>query len=321
MNRKRRVTVLGGAGMMGTVLAQQLAQRNFLEVILYDRDDRGEGRAGDVRESAPVLGFYPTIRGTSRMEDIAASDIIVDVTGVARHPGDSREDLFPKNAKTSYDLIRQATKVSPESIVIVFTNPLDLMTEVALRACEFPRQRVFGAALADTIRLRTLVAQRLQISPSDVTTMVIGPHTEDCVPLLAYTSVGGIPISHFLSASDIEMLVVEMKNEGERLVLRTGRGAFIAPAIAGADLIESMALGTRRVVTCSVRLEGEYGLDNVSIGVPAIVGPLGIEEILKVPLTDQESVRLRKGADDIRNGIDRLVEPSLRRFQYGTMDL
>jgi malate dehydrogenase len=295
--------------MLGTALAQRLAERDYLDVILYDREERGVGRASDICEGAPLVGFEPRIRGTGSVADTAGSDIIIDVTGVARHPGETREDLFPKNARNTFDLVRDAVHASPESIVIVFTNPLDLVTELAMRASGLPRERVFGAATADSIRLKTFIARRLQVSARDVTALVIGSHTEDCVPIRSSITVGGIPIAHFLSDDELEAIISATKNEGGNLVRQTGRGAFIAPAVTGMDLVDAIALSKGRVVTCCVMLNGEFGIAGVCLGVPAVVSGSGIEQIVQLELTEAEQAALQHCAAGVRQGVRDLVDP------------
>jgi malate dehydrogenase len=299
---RRKVTVIG-AGNVGATTAQLIAQTGLADVVLVDIvEGLPQGKALDLAEAAPVIGYDVKVTGTNDYADTADSKIIVVTSGLPRKPGMSRDDLIAVNAGIVGGVVKAATAVSPDAIVIVVTNPLDAMCHVAMRASGFPRERVIGmAGVLDSARFRSFIAAELEVSVRDVRAFVLGGHGDTMVPLPRYSTVGGVPITELLSAERVEELVVRTRNGGAEVValLKTG-SAFYAPAASVVEMVESILLDRRRVLPCAVYLQGEYGVDGLFVGVPVVLGQGGMEKIVEIELTDDEAAAFARSAEAVR---------------------
>jgi malate dehydrogenase len=267
-----------------------------------------QGKALDLAEAAPVIGYDVKITGTNDYADTAGSKIIVVTSGIPRKPGMSRDDLIATNAGIVGGVVKAAAAVSPDAIVIVVTNPLDAMCHVAMRASGFPRERVIGmAGVLDSARFRSFIAEELEVSVRDVFAFVLGGHGDTMVPLPRYSTVGGVPITELLSAERIEQLVARTRNGGAEVValLKTG-SAFYAPAASVVGMVESILLDRRRVLPCAVLLQGEYGVDGLFVGVPVVLGRAGLERVFEITLTAEERVAFDRSAAAVRELVAKL---------------
>ena len=299
---RRKVTVIG-AGNVGATTAQLIAQTGLADVVLVDIvEGLPQGKALDLAEAAPVIGYDVRVTGTNDYADTAGSKIIVVTSGIPRKPGMSRDDLIATNAGIVGGVVRAATAVSPDAIVIVVTNPLDAMCHVAMRASGFPRERVIGmAGVLDSARFRSFIAEELEVSVRDVRAFVLGGHGDTMVPLPRYSTVGGVPITEMMTAERIEALVDRTRNGGAEVValLKTG-SAFYAPAASVVEMIESILLDRRRVLPCAAYLQGEYGVDGLYVGVPVVLGQAGMEKIVEIELTAEEAAAFAHSAAAVR---------------------
>jgi len=299
---RRKVTVIG-AGNVGATTAQLIAQTGLADVVLVDIvEGLPQGKALDLAEAAPVIGYDVRVTGTNDYADTAGSKIIVVTSGIPRKPGMSRDDLIATNAGIVGGVVKAATTVSPDAIVIVVTNPLDAMCHVAMRASGFPRQRVIGmAGVLDSARFRSFIAEELEVSVRDVRAFVLGGHGDTMVPLPRYSTVGGVPITELMTAERIEALVDRTRNGGAEVValLKTG-SAFYAPAASVVEMIESILLDRRRVLPCAAYLQGEYGVDGLYVGVPVVLGQAGMEKIVEIELTAEEAAAFAHSAAAVR---------------------
>lgn len=305
----KKITVIG-AGNVGATAAQRIAEKRLAEkVVLVDiLDGIPQGKALDMWESAPVEMFDTAVIGSNHYEETEGSEIVVITAGLARKPGMTRDDLLLANAKIVKSVTEQVAPQCPDSIIIVVSNPLDVMTYVAMKASGFDRNRVIGmAGVLDTARFRLFLAQELDVSVRDIQAMVLGGHGDSMVPLVRYSTVSGIPISELISAKRIDKLVDRAKNGGIEIVnyLKTG-SAFYAPSASAVEMVEAIARNGKRILPCSVFLQGEYKLNDVFVGVPVKLGSNGIEEIIELNLTDQETFALKKSADDVAAQIAKL---------------
>jgi malate dehydrogenase len=298
-----KITVVGG-GNVGATAAQGLARRNLArEVVIVDIiDGVPQGKGLDQWESAPIEGFDTRVTGSNSYDAAAGSDIVVITAGIARKPGMSREDLLNTNAGIVQQVSEQVARTSPEAIVIMVSNPLDVMAYVCLRTTGFPRERVVGmAGVLDTARYRSFIAQELSVSVEDIQALVLGGHGDTMVPLSSYTTISGIPLTQFLPQERIAKLVDRARTGGAEIVglLKTG-SAYYAPAAASVQMVESIVLDKKRILPCSAWLQGEYGLEGLFLGVPCKLGRGGLEQVIEVTLTDAEHAALRKSADAVR---------------------
>ncbi|MCK9212802.1 MAG: malate dehydrogenase [Ignavibacteriaceae bacterium] len=305
----KKITVIGG-GNVGSTAAQRIAEKQLAqEVVLVDiLEGVPQGKALDMWESAPVEGFDSAVVGANDYAATANSDIVVITAGLARKPGMSRDDLLLANTKIVKSVTEQVVTHSPNSILIVVSNPLDVMAYVAKKVSGFKKQRVIGmAGILDSARFRLFIAQELNVSVRDVQAMVLGGHGDSMVPLVRYSTVAGIPITELISADRIEALVTRARNGGIEIVnfLKTG-SAYYAPSSAAVEMVEAIARNSNRVLPCSAWLEGEYGLHDVYCGVPVKLNTNGIEQILELKLTDAEIAGLKKSADDVTANIKKL---------------
>ena len=303
---RKKITVVG-AGNVGATVAQRLFERGYADIVLVDIvEGLPQGKALDMLESGPVLGTDSKITGTNSYEDTANSDVVVITAGIARKPGMSRDDLLFTNMDIVGGVAEQVAKYSPESIIIVVSNPLDAMAQQALDITKFPRERVIGmAGILDTARFRTFLSEAVNASVEDVQAYVLGGHGDTMVPLVQSTNVAGIPISKLLAPDVLEPIVQRARDGGAEIVglLKTG-SAFYAPTAAVAQMVDSIILDKKRIVPCAAYLKGEYGIDGLYIGVPVKLGAKGIEEIIEVELSTDEKANLDNSAAAVTELID-----------------
>jgi malate dehydrogenase len=303
---KPKIAVVG-AGMVGSSAALKMAQKELGDIVLVDVVEFvAEGKALDMAESSPLDGFDVALVGkTNDYSVIKDSDVVVITAGVPRKPGMTRMDLLMTNAGIVETISNHIRELAPNSIVIVVTNPLDVMTYVAWKVTGFPRERVMGqAGVLDSIRMRYFVAQELGVSVKDVQAMVLGSHGDQMVPLPRYTTVSGVPITELLPPETIERINDRTRKAGTEIVnlLKTG-SAYYAPGAAVAEMVEAIVRDKKRLMPCSVLLKGEYGLNDVFIGVPVILGKNGVERIVELKLTEEELKALHQSAEEVRKGI------------------
>jgi malate dehydrogenase len=304
-----KITVIGG-GNVGATAAQRIAEKELAhEVVLVDVvEGLPQGKGLDMYESAPVEGFDSKITGTNGYEETAGSDIVLITAGIARKPGMSRDDLQNTNAGIVKACTEQAVKRSPHAIIIVVSNPLDVMTYVALKVSGFERNRVIGmAGVLDSARFRTFIAQELRVSVEDVSAFVLGGHGDSMVPLPRYSTVAGIPLPDLLDQATIDRLVKRTRDGGIEIVnyLKTG-SAYYAPSSSAVQMIEAIVRDKKRILPCSVWLKGEYGITDNVVGVPIKIGAKGMEEIIQIKLTGPEQEALNKSAADVKGNIGKL---------------
>ena len=310
---RRKITVVG-AGNVGGTTAQRLAERDYADVVLVDIvEGLPQGKALDLLESGPVEGFDSLVTGANGYEETAGSSVVVITSGIARKPGMSRDDLLLTNAKIVGDVTRKVAEASPDAVIVVVSNPLDAMAQIAYSVSGFPRERVIGmAGVLDSARFRTFIAQELNVSVEDVTAFVLGGHGDTMVPLPRYSTVAGIPITELLPQERIDALVDRTANGGAEIVglLKTG-SAFYAPASSVAVMVDSIMLDKRRILPCAAYLQGEYGIDGLYVGVPCKLGANGLEEVIQISLTDDEARRLQRSAAAVEELVSVLKQNQL----------
>ena len=299
--KKAKITVIG-AGNVGATTAHRLAEGRIGDVILVDvLEGVPQGKALDLYQAAPVVHHDCSVVGTNDYEATAGSDIIVMTAGLARKPGMSRDDLQDANAKVVIECVSRAVRKSRDSIIIMVTNPLDVMCEVARRVSRFPRERVIGmAGILDTARMRAFIALEMGVSTDSVFALVLGGHGDSMVPLPRYTTVSGVPLPELLPKERIDAIVQRTAQGGGEIVklLKTG-SAYYAPAAGVFEMVDSIAGDRKKILPCSVFLQGEFGLNDVYVGVPAKLGAKGMEGVFEVKLTPDEKARLAKSAADV----------------------
>lgn len=310
MNRRKKIAVIG-SGFTGATTALYLAQRELGDVVLVDRPEQEnptKGKALDMQEAAPILGFDASVKGTSNYADINGADIVVITAGIARKPGMSREDLVSTNAAVMTAVTKEIVAHAPESIIIVLTNPVDAMTYTVYQASGFPKERVIGqSGVLDTARFRTFLAEELNVSVKDVSGFVLGGHGDDMVPLMRYSQAGGIPIEKLISKERLEAIVDRTRKGGGEIVQLLGNGsAYYAPAAAIAEMVEAILKDQRRILPAIAYLEGEYGYDDMYFGVPVILGGNGVEHVYELELTTEEQEALNRSASTVRSVLDLL---------------
>jgi malate dehydrogenase len=301
MNRKK-ITVVG-AGNVGATCAQRLAERDYADVVLVDIvEGLPQGKALDLNQSGPVVGYEAQVVGTDGYEETAGSEIVVITSGSPRKPGMSRDDLLEINKSIVGDVSAQVRDRSPDAIVIVVTNPLDAMCHVAFDTTQFPRQRVIGmAGVLDSARFRTFLAWELGVSVRDVTGFVLGGHGDTMVPVVSYTNVAGIPIRQKIDDSRLEEIVQRTRDGGAEVGKLLQKGsAFYAPSAGVAEMVDSIVLDQKRILPCAALCQGEYGIDNLFVGVPVMLGRDGIEKIVEIELTEDEKQELANSASAVQ---------------------
>lgn len=306
--QRKKITVVG-AGFTGATTALMLAQKELGDVVLLDipqLENPTKGKALDMLEASPVQGFDSNIIGTSNYEDAADSDIVIITAGVARKPGMSRDDLVNTNAGIVKAVCESVKKYCPNSIVILLSNPVDAMTYAAFKTLGFSKNRVIGqSGVLDTARYCTFIAQELNVSVEDVRGFVLGGHGDDMVPLVRYSSVGGIPIDTLIPAERIDAIVKRARVGGGEIVNLLGNGsAYYAPAASLVQMAEAILKDKKRILPVIAYLEGEYGYQDLFMGVPAILGGDGIENIFELELTPDEKAALDRSAESVRSVIE-----------------
>ena len=303
---RSKITVVG-AGFVGSTLVQRLAERDYADVVMYDIvPNMPQGKALDMLQAGPVLGYDSLVTGTNDYADTANSDIVVVTSGFPRKPGMTRDDLVKKNQEIVTQVTEQIAKHSPNAILVVVTNPLDAMAQLALHVSGFPRERVIGmAGVLDTARFRTFIAQEVGASVRDVQAYVLGGHGDTMVPLSRMCTVAGVPIAQLMSAERIEQIVQRTRDGGAEIVKLLGTGsAYFAPSASVLQMVDSILLDKKMIVPCAVYLTGEYGINNLFVGVPAKLGAKGIEQVVEIELTEEERTLLQKSASAVKELVD-----------------
>jgi len=315
--QRAKISVIG-AGNVGATTAQWCAAAELGDIVLLDvpqTEGIPKGKALDLTQAAPIVGFEASILGTTDYEDTAASDVVVVTAGIARKPGMSRDDLLTTNARIVTAVAEQVRKTSPDAVIIVVSNPLDAMVQRAYQVTGFPRQRVIGqAGVLDTARFRAFVAMELGVCVEDVTAMLLGGHGDTMVPLARCCSVGGIPVTALLDPERLTQIVERTRNGGAEIVglLKTG-SAYYAPAAATAQMVEAIVRDQRRLIPCAALCEQEYGVGGYYVGVPVILGASGVQKIIELPLTPEEKAAFDRSAAAVKSLVatmDRLLNPT-----------
>jgi malate dehydrogenase len=295
------VTVVG-AGNVGATAAQEIARRDYADVVLVDiKEGLPQGKALDIDQAAPVLGYEPSVVGTNGYDETDGSDVVVITAGVPRTGDMSRDDLVTTNEGIVGSVTREVVEHSPDGILIIVSNPLDAMCHVAKNVSGRPRERVFGmAGILDTARFRTFIAMETGASAKDITAMVLGGHGDQMVPVVSATTVGGVPLTKLVSTERIDAMVERTRKGGGELVKLLGTSAWYAPGAAAAQMVDAVLLDQKRVLPCTALLQGEYGIDDLYMGVPVKLGSGGVEEIVELDLTDGERAALEESAAAVR---------------------
>ncbi|MGE7766506.1 malate dehydrogenase [Peribacillus sp. NPDC096540] len=304
MSKRKKITVVG-AGFTGATAAFLAAQKELGDIVLVDipqAENPTKGKALDMAEAAPVQGFDANIIGTSNYADTADSDVVIITAGIARKPGMSRDDLVQTNQKVMKSVTKEVVKHSPNTTIIVLTNPVDAMTYTVYKESGFPKERVIGqSGVLDTARFRTFVAQELNLSVKDVTGFVLGGHGDDMVPLVRYSYAGGIPLETLIPQDRLEAIVARTRTGGGEIVNLLGNGsAYYAPAASLVEMAEAILKDQRRVLPSIAYLEGEYGFEGIYLGVPTVLGANGIEQIIELELTEDEKAALSKSVESVK---------------------
>jgi malate dehydrogenase len=304
------ITVVG-AGNVGATTAQRVAEKELARrVVMVDVvEGVPQGKGLDQWQSAPIEGFDSRVIGANGYDETVGSDIVIITAGIARKPGMSRDDLLNTNAGIVKQVSEQIARTSPNAIIIVVSNPLDVMCYVAKKVTGFPRERVIGmAGVLDTARYRAFLAEALDVSVRDIQAMVLGGHGDTMVPLISYTTVSGIPVTQLLDRKTLDDIVDRTRNGGAEIVkhLKTG-SAYYAPSSGAVQMAEAIVFDQKRVLPCAAWLEGEYGMSGLFLGVPVKLGRRGVEKVLEVELTSKERVDLGKSAEAVREPMSKLT--------------
>jgi malate dehydrogenase len=298
---RRKVTVVG-AGNVGATAAQEIARRDYADVVLVDiKEGLPQGKALDIDQAASVLGYEPSVVGSNGYGETKGSDVVVITAGVPRTGDMSRDDLVSVNEGIVGSVTREVVEHSPDAILIIVSNPLDAMCHVAKNVSGWPRERVFGmAGILDTARFCAFISMETGASVKDVTAMVLGGHGDQMVPVVSATTVGGVPLTKLVSADKIEAMVERTRKGGGEIVKLLGTSAWYAPGAAAAQMVDSVVLDQKRVLPCTALLQSEYGIDDLYMGVPVKLGAGGIEEIFELDLTGEERTALDESAAAVR---------------------
>ncbi len=298
----KKVTVVG-AGNVGATTAQRLAEKELCDVVLIDIiEGVPQGKALDLTEAAPIEKHDAGLIGSNNYEASEKSDVVIITAGIARKPGMSRDDLLNTNTKIMKSVTEQIARFSPDAILIIVSNPLDAMCHVAYKASNFPRNRVIGmAGVLDSARFRAFISMELNVSVENTHAFVLGGHGDTMVPLPRYSTVAGIPVTELISNERIDALIERTRKGGAEIVglLKTG-SAYYAPASAAVEMAEAVLKDKKKILPCAAYLEGEYGINDLFIGVPVKLGSNGIEEIIQIKLTDEENAALKRSADAVK---------------------
>jgi malate dehydrogenase len=306
MNRK--VTVVGGAGNVGATVARAIAQKELADVVIVDiAKDKAAGVALDIYQSCPIEGSAARVMGvgTEEFAESANSDVVVITSGLPRKPGMSRDDLVNVNYKIMQDVTAEIVKYSPNCIIVPVANPLDAMSQAVYRLSKFPRERVIGmAGVLDSARMRTFIAMELDVSVENVAAVVLGGHGDTMVPLMRLCTVGGVPLSELLAQDKIDAIANRTANGGAELTKLIGTSAWYAPGASTAEMVEAILKDQKKILPCSVFLQGEYGIRDLFVGVPVKLGAKGVEKIIEIKLTAEENAALQKSADAVKELVD-----------------
>jgi malate dehydrogenase len=303
--RRAKITIIG-AGNVGATCAHWCAAAELGDIVLLDipqTENMPKGKALDLMQSSPIVGFDSNVTGSTDYADTAGSDVVVITAGIARKPGMSRDDLLSTNAKIVTNVSEQVKQSSPNAIVIVVSNPLDAMVQRAFQVLGFSPQRVIGqAGVLDTARFRAFLAMELKVSVEDVSAMLMGGHGDTMVPISSCTSVGGIPVTQLIEPDRLAQIVQRTRDGGAEIVslLKTG-SAYYAPAAATAQMVEAIVRDKRRLIPCAAYCQSEYGVGGYYVGVPVILGTNGIEKIIQLSLTDAEKAAFQKSVDSVKS--------------------
>jgi malate dehydrogenase len=304
MNRK--VTVVGGAGNVGATVARAVANKELADVVLVDiADSKAKGVALDIYQACPIEGSDSRLIGTGDYADSANSDVVVITSGVPRKPGMSRDDLLLTNFKIIQSVVEQVVRHSPNCVIVPVANPLDAMCWAAYKLSGFPRERVIGmAGILDSARMRMFIAEKLDVSVENVHAAVLGGHGDTMVPLPRFSTVAGLPLDQWLSKEDIDAIATRTANGGAEITKLVGTSAWYAPGLAAAEMVECILKDKKKIEPCSVYLQGEYGLNDVFVGVPVKLGAKGIEQIVEIKLNPDEQAALKKSAGAVTELIE-----------------
>jgi malate dehydrogenase len=304
MNRK--VTVIGGAGNVGATVARGVADKQLADVVVVDiADQKAAGVALDMLEACPVWGSDARVLGTGDYAESAGSDIVVITSGVPRKPGMSRDDLLNVNYKIMQQVTEQVARYSPNCIIIPVANPLDAMAQAIYKLSKFPRERVVGmAGVLDSARMRAFIAKELNVSVENVHAFVLGGHGDTMVPLPRYSTVAGIPITDLLDKATIDAIVARTANGGAEITKLVGTSAWYAPGAAVVEMVEAILLDKKKILPCSVFLQGEYGVRDLFVGVPCKLGARGLDQVIEIKLTAEEDAAFKKSAAAVKELVD-----------------
>ena len=310
VGKKFKITVVG-ASNVGASAAQYAAELDLGNVVLIDViEGVPQGKALDLTEAGPIRGYSSMVTGTNDYKDTADSDVVIITAGIARKPGMTRLDLLETNGKIMNSVCENVAKYSPNSVVIVVTNPLDVMVYLAFKKLGFPAERVIGmAGVLDSARMRSFVAMELGVSMKNVDTMVLGSHGDDMVPLPHYTTVSGIPITQLLPKEKVDAIMERTRKGGAEIVnlLKTG-SAYYAPGASATRMAQAIIRDEKQLLPCAAYLTGQYGLDDIYMGVPCVLGKNGVEKILELEISDADKASLHKSAEEVRTGIAGIKE-------------
>lgn len=299
---RKKVSVIG-AGNVGATVAELLAKDGVADVVLFDViEGVPQGKALDILEACPIWGSPVSVRGTNEYKDIASSDIVVITAGFPRKPGMSRDDLLHANAKVVSEVTENVARFSPGAIIIVVTNPMDVMTQLSMKVSGFRPERVIGmGGILDSARFRTFISLELNVSPQDIEALVLGGHGDFMVPLPRFTTVKGVPITEFLPRERIDHIIERTRHGGAEIVsfLKTG-SAYYAPAAATCQMIRAIIYDEKRMLPCSAYLDGKYGINGFYSGVPVVLGSKGVEEIVELGLNEEEKVNFDRSVHAVR---------------------
>jgi malate dehydrogenase len=307
---RKKITVVG-AGHVGATCAQRLAERDYADIVLVDIvEGLPQGKALDMNQSGPVVGYEPNLVGTNGYEETGGSDICVITSGLPRKPGMSRDDLLSKNKEIVAEVTANLARRSPDAVLIVVTNLLDAMCHVALEVSTFPRSRVMGmAGILDSARFRTFLAWELDVSVRDVTGFVLGGHGDTMVPVVSYTNVAGVPITQKIDPTTLEEIVQRTRDGGAEVVKLLKEGsAYYAPSAGVVEMVDSIVYDQKRVLPCAALCQGEFGIRDLFVGVPCKLGASGVEEIVEIELTDEETEQLRSSAGSVRELVETMAK-------------
>jgi malate dehydrogenase len=303
---KRKVTVVGGAGNVGATVARAIAEKELADVVIIDiADQKAAGVALDMYETCPILGSDSRIIGGSDWAAAAGSDIVVITSGKPRKPGMSRDDLVRDNFDIMKSIAPHVVQHCPDSIIIPVANPLDAMAQALYRLTKFPRERVIGmAGVLDSARMSTFIAMEMNVSVENIHSFVLGGHGDTMVPLPRYSTVAGVPLTELLSKERIDAIAMRTANGGAEITKLVGTSAWYAPGAAAAEMCEAILLDKKKILPCSVFLQGEYGIRDLFVGVPVKLGSRGMEQIFEITLTPEEDAALKKSAAAVKELVD-----------------